>query len=295
MKTEYRSRDLRRLPGITYDTLRTWAGRRNKKELKDSELKTEKKKGRAKRQPVLLSPINPQDGTTHEWIYDSNAVERIWWIRMLQMLGYKNEQIEKIFSVPNQDTDKEIWKTLDEKINDLSWRIQHLETARKFAEKIRSSKHLPNFPHKEDVDDIEVYLEVLPVNPKTASSGYESGSRELMKAFGMDKDAIIAKNSTPEKVSQRDSIYCLVNQLRKNHVPAGAQPVLELISIYYQVCSETTEFDLNVLHGIGTILAKHEKESYRLDKAYGNGFSVYFAEAVFIYCFVQSLPLNEEE
>ncbi len=294
MKTEYRSRDLRRLPGITYDTLRTWAGRRNKKELKDSELKIGKKKGGSKHQPVLLSPIRTP-GNTREWVYGNDAVERIWWIRMLQMLGYKNEQIEKIFSVSNEDTDKEIWKTLDEKINDLSWRIQHLETARKFAEMILSTKQLPNFPHKKGVDDIDIYLEVLPVNPKVASSGYESGSRELMKAYGIDKDAIISENSTPEKVSQRDYIYRLVNQLRKNHVPAGAQPVLELISIYYQVCSETTGFDLNVLHGIGTILAKHEKESYRLDKAYGNGFSVYFAEAVFIYCFVQSLPLNEEE
>ena len=34
----------------------------------------------------------------------SDAVERIWWIRILQMLGYNNEEIEKIVSDPKKES-----------------------------------------------------------------------------------------------------------------------------------------------------------------------------------------------
>ena len=82
MKKEYTSQELRRLPGVTYDTLRTWAGRRNT----EKEQKNGAKRNSSKPQPVLLPPIH-KPGSTHCWIYAGDAVERIWWIRMLQMLG----------------------------------------------------------------------------------------------------------------------------------------------------------------------------------------------------------------
>lgn len=284
MKAEYTSQELRRLPGVTYDTLRTWAGRRNEDRAR---------KG-GKPQPVLLAPIR-KPGSTHCWVYGSDAVERIWWIRMLQMLGFKNGQIEIILDSPDQKPSKEIWNSLDDKINDLQWRIQHLSKAWRFAETIRSVGKLPDFPRSEGVDDIDRYLEVLPVDPKVASSDYETGSRELMNAHGIDKDAVIAKSNTPELLGLRDEIYRSIRSLWVLHVQASSPQVYSLVDTLYAESFEKQGYDLGVFHSVGTILATQEDLAQRLDNSYGNGFSVFLAEAIFIYCFIQTLSSNEEE
>ena len=273
MKTEYTSQELRRLPGVTYDTLRTWAGRRN----------TDKKQKSSKPQPVLLAPLH-KPGSTHCWVYGSDAVERIWQIRMLQMLGYKNEQIEKILNAPDQNPGKEIFDSLGGKINDLRWRIKHLSIAKDFAETIRSV-----------VNDIDRYLEVLPVDPKVASSDYETGSREMMKAHGIDRDTVIAQSCTPELLALRDGIYHSIRTLWKFHVQAGSSQVLSLVDTLYTESFEKLGANLDVLHSVADNLAAQGDLAQRLDNSYDNGFSVFLAEAIYIYCFIQSLPSNEED
>ncbi|MBQ7372070.1 MAG: hypothetical protein IJW67_09375 [Blautia sp.] len=285
MKNEYTSRELRRLPGVTYDTLRTWAGRRNT----DKHHENSEKGNTGKPQPVLLSPLR-KPGSTQCWIYGKDAVERIWWIRMLQMLGYKNVQIETILDSPDHKPGKEVWESLDGKINDLRWKIQHLSKAQQFAETIRSVGKLPDFPHCEDVDDIDRYLEVLPVDPKVASSDYESGSRELMKAHGIDRDAVIAQSNSPELLNRRHEIYLSIRKLHILQTPADSPQVYALVDMLYTESFEKQGFDLSVFHSAGTLFAKEHK----LDGSYGSEFSIFLAEAIFIYCFVQSLPSNEE-
>ena len=284
LKTEYTSQELRRLPGVTYDTLRTWAGRRN----------TDKKRKSSKPQPVLLSPLR-KPGATQCWVYGSDAVERIWRIRMLQMLGYKNEQIEIILNAPDQNPGKEILESLDGKIDNLRWRIKHLSIAQDFAETIRSVGKLPGFPRKEGVDDIDRYLEVLPVDPKVASSDYETGSREMMKAHGIDRDAVIAQASTPELLALRDEIYRSIRTLWKYHIQACSSQVLSLVDTLYTESFEKLGANLGVFHSVGQKLAAQDDTAQILDNSYDKGFSVFLAEAIFIYCFIQSLPSNEDE
>ena len=284
MKKEYTSQELRRLPGVTYDTLRTWAGRRN----------TEKNRKSGNAQPVLLSPVK-KPGSTHCWVYAGDAVERIWWIRMLQMLGYKNAEIEKILNAPDQTLGKEIWDSLDGKINDLQWKIQHLSAAQGFAETIRSVGKLPGFPRKDGVDDIDRYLEELPVDLKIGSSDYESGSRKIMKAYGKDKDTIIAQTNTPELLGLRDKIYRSIRKLQFLHVPADSYEVYALVDKLYTESFEKQGANLGVFHKAGTDWAAQGKFAQRYDDSYGNGFSAFLAEAVFIYCFIQSLPSSEKE
>ncbi len=283
MKSEYTSQELRRLPGVTYDTLRTWAGRRN----------TDKKQNNGKHQPILLSPIL-KPGSTYCWVYGGDAVERIWWIRMLQMLGFKNKQIEKILDTPDKKPDKEVWDSLDEKINDLRWKIKHLSIAKDFAETIRSTRKLPVFPRNEGIDDIDRYLEVLPVNPKVASSDYETGSRELMKAHGIDRDTIIVQSNTPELLGLRGELYRSIRTLWKYHVQAGSPQVYSLVDTLYRESFEKLGLNLDVFHSVGKNLAAQDDSAQRLDSTYGKGFSVFLAEAVFIYCFVQTPPSNEK-
>ena len=290
MKTEYTSQELRRLPGVTYDTLRTWAGRRNT----ERERKNEDRKNSGKPQPVLLSPIR-KPGSTHCWVYGSDAVERIWWIRMLQMLGFKNEQIEKILNAPDHNPGKEILDSLGGKINDLRWRIKHLSIAKDFAETIRSVGKLPGFPHKDGVNDIDRYLEVLPVDPKVASSDYETGSREMMEAHGIDKDAVIAQSNTPELLALRDGIYHSIRALWKFHVQAGSSQVLSLVDTLYTESFEKLGANLGVFHSVANNLSAQGDLAQRLDNSYDKGFAVFLAEAIYIYCFIQSLPSNEEE
>ena len=284
MKNEYTSRDLRRLPGVTNDTLRTWAGRRN----------TDKNRKSDKLQPVLLSPLR-KPGATNCWVYSSDAVERIWWIKMLQMLGYKNVQIEKVLTVPDQNLNREILDSLDVKINDLQWKIKHLSKALDFAELVRSVGKLPDFPHIEGVDDIDRYLEVLPVDPKVSNSDYETGSRELMKAYGIDRDAVIAQSNTPEFIKLREDIYHSLRIQWKLHEPASSAKVYSLVDTLYRESFEKQGADLGVFHSVGTLLAAQGNLTRKLDDSYGKGFSAFLAEAIFIYCFIQSLPSNEEE
>ncbi len=284
MKKEYTSQDLRRLPGVTYDTLRTWAGRRN----------TDTKRKNGKPQPVLLSPIR-KPGSTHCWVYGSDAVERIWWIRMLQMLGFKNDQIEKILDAPDNKPSEEIWDSLDAKINDLRWKTQHLSVAQRFAETIRSVGKLPAFPREDGIDDIDRYLEVLPVDPKVGSSDYETGSRELMKAHGMDKDAVIAQANTPELSGLRSEIYRYIRILQVRLIPADSPQVYSLVDNLYTELFEKHGHELSVFHSAGTMLASQGGQGRVLDDMYGAGFSAYLAEAIFIYCFIQSLQANEQE
>ena len=284
MKKEYTSQELRRLPGVTYDTLRTWAGRRN----------TEKNRKSGKPQPVLLTPIR-KPGSTRCWVYGSDAVERIWWIRMLQMLGFKNEQIEKILNAPDHNPSKEILDSLDGKINDLRWKIQHLSVAQRFAETIRSVGELPGFPRKDGVDDIDRYLEVLPVDPNIGSSDYESGSKEFLKAYGIDKDAITAQSNSPELSDLRSKIYRYIRILQVRHVPADSPQVYPLVDILYTELFEKLGQELSVFHRVGTMLATQGREGRDLDDSYGNGYSAYLAEAIFIYCFIESLPSKEEQ
>lgn len=284
MKTEYTSKELRRLPRVTYDTLRTWAGRRN----------TEKNRKSGKPQPVLLTPIR-KPGSTRCWVYGSDAVERIWWIRMLQMLGFKNEQIEKILNAPDHNPSKEILDSLDVKINDLRWKIQHLSVAQRFAETVRSVGELPGFPRKDGVDDIDRYLEVLPVDPNIGSSDYESGSKEFLKAYGIDKDAITAQSNSPELSDLRSKIYRYIRILQVRHVPADSPQVYSLVDILYTELFEKLGQELSVFHRVGTMLATQGREGRDLDDSYGNGYSAYLAEAIFIYCFIESLPSKEEQ
>lgn len=284
MKKEYTSQELRRLPGVTYDTLRTWAGRRN----------TEKNRKTGKTQPVLLSPLR-KPGSTHCWIYAGDAVERIWWIRMLQMLGYKNEQIDKILNAPDQNPGKEILDSLDRKIDDLRWRIEHLRIAQGFAEKIRSAGKLPDFPRREGVDDIVRYLEVLPIDPKIGSSDYETGSRELLKAYGMDKDAVIAQSNTPELSDLRREIYSYLRLLQEHQVPADSPEVYSFMDVLYTEFYEKQGAEISSFHTAGTMLARQGGESRILDDSYGFGFSAYLAEAIFIYCSIQSTLIKEKE
>ena len=286
MKKEYTSQELRRLPGVTYDTLRTWAGRRNT----EKEQKNGAKRNSSKPQPVLLPPIH-KPGSTHCWIYAGDAVERIWWIRMLQMLGYKNEQIEKILNAPEQNPDKEILDSLDKKINDLRWKGQHLSIAQRFAETIRSVGKLPSFPHEDGVDDIDRYLEVLPVAPKVASYDYETGSKEFLELHGVDKNAVIAQPNTPDLIALRHEIYSSIRQLQILHAPATSPQVYSLVDKLYTESFEKNGFDLDVFHSVGTLYAKEQN----LDGSYGHGFSVFLAEAIFIFCFIQTLSSNEDE
>ena len=295
MKTEYTSSELRRLPGVTYDTLRTWAGRRNMDEKADAGLRSSKYKSSNKHQPVLLSPIH-KPGATRCWIYDSDAVERIWQIRMLQMLGYKNGQIEEIFNSPDQESGKAVWNSLDEKINDLRWKIQHLSMAQRFAQVLRSAKKLPEFPHEDGVDDIDRYLEVLPVDPKAASSGYEAGSKEFLKAYGIDKDAVTAQFNSQDLSDFRMWFYHSVNELRLHHVPADSEEVYSLINTFYKKVYENQENGLRLLHAAGDKLAKQDDIGRSLDDTYGIGFSAFLAEGIFIYCFIHNhLLLPDDE
>lgn len=284
MKKEYTSQELRRLPGVTYDTLRTWDGRRN----------TDKKRKTKKPQPVLLSPIH-KPGSTYCWIYGSDAVERIWWIRMLQMLGYKNEQIEKVLNAPDQNPSKEILESLDGKINDLRWKVYHLSVAQQFAETIRSVGKLPDFSRKDGVDDIDRYLEVLPIDPKVGTADYESGSREYLKAHGMDKDAIIAQSNTPELSDLRSEIYRYIRKLQVRLVPSDSPQVYSLMDTLYTELFEKQGHGLSVFHSAGTMLATQGGQGQTLDDSYGIGFSAYLAEAIFIYCFIESLPSKEDK
>lgn len=295
MKTEYTSRELRRLPGVTYDTLRTWAGRRNTDEESDAGLRRSMYKGNSKHQPVLLSPVR-KPGATRCWIYGGDAVERIWQIRMLQMLGYKNGQIEEIFAAPDQESGEAIWKSLDEKINDLRWKIQHLSMAQRFAETLRSARKLPYFPHEEGTDDIDRYLEVLPVDPKAASSGYEAGSKELLKAHGIDKDAVTAQFSSQNLSDFRKRFYLSVQKLWLLQAPADSEEVYSLIDTFYTKVYEKHENGLRQLHAAGTLLAKQGDIGRRFDGTYGIGFSAFLAEGIFIYCFIQDrIQLPEDE
>lgn len=294
MKTEYTSRELRRLPGITYDTLRTWAGRRNTDEESGTGLRSSKHKG-SSHQPVLLSPVR-KPGATRCWIYGGDAVERIWQIRMLQMLGYKNGQIEEIFNAPDQESGAAIWNSLDEKINDLRWKIQHLSRAQWFAEKLRSTRKLPDFPHEDGVDDIDRYLEVLPVDPKVASSGYEAGSKEFLEAYGIDKDSVTAQFSSQDLSDFRKRFYLSVKKLRLLQVPADSEEVYSLIDTFYTKVYKKHENGLKQLHAAGAILAKQDDIGRSLDDTYGIGFSAFLAEGIFIYCFIQNhLLLPDDE
>ena len=293
MKTEYTSRELRRLPGITYDTLRTWAGRRNTDEESGTGLRSSKHKG-SSHQPVLLSPVR-KPGATRCWIYGGDAVERIWQIRMLQMLGYKNGQIEEIFNAPDQESGAAIWNSLDEKINDLRWKIQHLSMAQRFAEVLRSARKLPDFPHDDGVDDIDKYLEVLPVDPKAASSRYEVGSKELMKANGIDKDAIIAQFNSQDLSDFRERFYLSAKNLWLRQVPADSAEVYSLIDIFYTKEYANHEGGLRLLHAAGALLAKQDDIGRSLDDTYGIGFSAFLAEGIFIYCFIQNHLLMPDD
>ena len=211
------------------------------------------------------------------------------------MLGFKNEQIEKILNAPDHNPGKEILDSLDGKINDLRWKIKHLRVAQQFAETIRSVGELPGFPRKDGVDDIDRYLEVLPVDPKIGSSDYESGSKEFLKAHGIDRDAIIAQSNTPELSDLRSEIYRYIRILQVHHVPANSPQVYSFVDILYTELFENLGQDLSVFHRVGTMLATQGGQGRDLDDSYGNGFSAYLAEAIFIYCFIESLPSKEEQ
>ena len=130
---------------------------------------------------------------------------------------------------------------------------------------------------------------------KVSKSDYETGSRELMKAYGIDRDAVIAQSNTPEFIKLREDIYHSLRIQWKLHEPANSAKVYSLVDTLYRESFEKQGADLGVFHSVGTLLAAQGNLTRKLDDSYGKGFSAFLAEAIFIYCFIQSLPSNEEE
>ena len=134
------------------------------------------------------------------------------------------------------------------------------------------------------------------MDPKAASSGYEAGSKEFLKAYGIDKDAVTAQFSSKDLLDFRKRLYLSVNKLRFLHVPADSEEMYSLIDTFYTKVYKKHVNGLRQLHAEGALLAKQDDIGQSMDDTYGIGFSAFLAEGIFIYCFIQNhLLLPDDE
>ena len=214
---------------------------------------------------------------------------------MIPFSSYKNSEIERMLNASNSEAENDIWDTLDAKIRNLQWKERHLRAAKWFAENIRASGKLPHFPRKDTVDDIDRYLEVLPVDPKSVTSDYETGAEMLLSAHDYDRAAIIEQSSSTEYRKRREEILLAIRTLRIRHIPANSAQVFSLIDVLYEEQFESQGLDLDVFHEYGNQIIVQRDFTRSIDDKYDLGFSAYLAEAVFIYCFICSLQRDDQQ
>lgn len=202
-------------------------------------------------------------------LYDDTAMERLQQILLFKELEFPLKEIKKIIDAPDFDKGK----ALEQQIQLLTMKKEHLENLISFARKIKTTG--------ENAMDFEAF-DTTKMDEYARQAKEQWGHTSEYKEY--EENAGNQSADTQKAAWQNLMLIFVEFGKMKDKNPGDAEvqnqvkKLQDYISQHFYVCSN------EVLKGLGAMYAAGGEFTVNIDKAAGNGTAVFAAEAIDIYC-----------
>ena len=202
-------------------------------------------------------------------LYDDTALERLQQILLFKELEFPLKEIKKIIDAPNFDR----CKALEQQIEMLTMKKEHLENLISFARKIKTTGVNKMDFNVFDTTKMDEYaLEAK------EQWGQTSEYKEYEEKAGK-------QSSDTQKMAWKNLMLIFVefgkmrnSEPDEDEVQSQVKKLQDYISENFYKCSN------EVLKGLGAMYASGGEFTENIDKAAGSGTAVFVAKAIEIYC-----------
>lgn len=202
-------------------------------------------------------------------LYDDTAMERLQQILLFRELEFPLKEIKMIVDAPDFDRDK----ALEQQIELLTMKKEHLENLITFARKVKTS----------GVNKMD-----LNVFDTTKMDEYAKKAKEQWgqtKEYKEYEEKISSQSLDSQKKEWQDLMLIFVEFGKmKDKEPDSEEVQLEVKKLQEYISEHFYKCTKEVLKGLGAMYASGGEFTENIDKAAGVGTAVFAAKAIEIYC-----------
>ena len=202
-------------------------------------------------------------------LYDDTAMERLQQILLFKKLEFPLKEIKMIIDAPNFDRSK----ALEQQIELLTMKKEHLENLINFARKIKTTGV--------NKMDFKVF-DTTKMDEYARKSKEQWGNTSEYKEY---REKVNKQSLDTQKIAWQNLMLIFVEfgkmkdkGAEHNEVQTEVKKLQEYISSHFYKCSN------EVLKGLGAMYASGGEFTKNIDKAAGSGTAVFVAKAIEIYC-----------
>mgnify|MGYP002583151457 FL=1 len=202
-------------------------------------------------------------------LYDDTALERLQQILLFKELEFPLKEIKKIMDAPNFDRKR----ALEQQIEMLTMKKEHLEDLIDFARKIRTTGVNKMDFNVFDTTKMDEYAE---------KAKEQWGQTKEYKEY---EEKAAGQSAEEQKIAWQNLMLIFVEfgkmtdkKSEDVEVQLEVKKLQDYISQHFYQCSN------EILNGLGKMYASSGEFTENIDKAAGNGTAAFVAEAIEIYC-----------
>ena len=202
-------------------------------------------------------------------LYDDTAMERLQQILLFRELEFPLKEIKMIVDAPDFDRDK----ALEQQIELLNMKKEHLENLITFARKVKTS----------GVNKMD-----LNVFDTTKMDEYAKKAKEQWgqtKEYKEYEEKTSSQSLDSQKKEWQDLMLIFVEFGKmKDKEPDSEEVQLEVKKLQEYISEHFYKCNKEILKGLGAMYASGGEFTENIDKAAGVGTAVFAAKAIEIYC-----------
>ena len=202
-------------------------------------------------------------------LYDDTALERLQQILLFKEIEFPLKEIKKIMDAPNFDRKR----ALEQQIEMLTMKKEHLEDLIDFARKIRTTGVNKMDFNVFDTTKMDEYAE---------KAKEQWGQTKEYKEY---EEKAAGQSAEEQKIAWQNLMLIFVEFGKMtDKKPEDVEVQLEVKKLQDYISRHFYQCSNEILNGLGKMYASGGEFTENIDKAAGNGTAAFVAEAIEIYC-----------
>ncbi len=202
-------------------------------------------------------------------LYDDTALERLQQILLFRELEFPLKEIKKIIDAPDFDRNK----ALEQQIELLVMKKEHLENLISFAQKIKTT----------GVDRMDLHVfDTTKMDEYARRAKEEWGQTKEYKEY--EEKSTGQSMDTQKKIWQNFMLLFAEFGKMTDKKPESEEVQLQVKKLQDYISEHFYECSREILNSLGKLYASGGEFTENIDKAAGSGTAVFVAKAIAIYC-----------
>ena len=202
-------------------------------------------------------------------LYDDTAMERLQQILLFRELEFPLKEIKMIIDAPNFERKK----SLEQQIDMLMMKKEHLENLIDFARKIKTTG-----VNKMDFN----VFDTTKMDEYARKAKEQWGQTSEYKQY---EEKAINQSSDEQKIAWQNLMLIFVEFGKMtDKKPENVEVQLEVKKLQDYISAHFYKCSNEILNGLGKMYASGGEFTENIDKAAGSGTAVFVAKAIEIYC-----------